>query len=334
MPAAGVYGDVLSMQGSVAAPAGTEVTLFSDGRPLAGVVTGADGRFAFPYRLERVDAGRHAAYASAGAAISDERNFTVEERNTTVDLAVAMVSENGTWTALCTGVLATEDGVPVRDALVEVYFDDWSWADGYTAENGSYAINATYLEPGRHNLTARYYPDDLPLNWSESAPVEVAVPTLIDSLAPLLYLVGLGVAAVGAVLYLRRRQALPSLPAAARRPGRRPSPWSCSRPRRPSRRPPGPRPSSRPGSTGARPSRGSTGGSCASSTSATRASSCSRSRRASSRPGSPRAPAGEALGRLVRVHERVRYAGLEPTEEDIRLVREAFIHVISESGSH
>ncbi len=46
------------------------------------------------------------------------------------------------------------------------------------------------------------------------------------------------------------------------------------------------------------------------------------------------APAGEALGRLVRVHERVRYAGLEPTEEDIRLVREAFIHVISESGSH
>ena len=45
-------------------------------------------------------------------------------------------------------------------------------------------------------------------------------------------------------------------------------------------------------------------------------------------------PAGEGIGRLVSVHERVRYAGHEPTEEDILLVRETFIHVISEGGSH
>ena len=48
VPDSGAYGDLLSLQGTVRAPAGTEVTVFSDGRPLAGVVSGGDGRFAFP----------------------------------------------------------------------------------------------------------------------------------------------------------------------------------------------------------------------------------------------------------------------------------------------
>ena len=94
---------------------------------------------------------------------------------------------------------------------------------GDTAENGSYAINATYLEPGRHNLTVYYYPDDLPLNWSASAPVEVVVPSLLDWLAPLLYLLGLGGAGLGAVLYLRRRRAA-SAPAAGTAGGPPPEP--------------------------------------------------------------------------------------------------------------
>jgi len=43
-------------------------------------------------------------------------------------------------------------------------------------------------------------------------------------------------------------------------------------------------------------------------------------------------PTGGDLATLVRVHERVRYAGCDPTEEDIRTVNKAFIHVITEGG--
>ena len=334
VPDTGGYGDVLSMQGTVRAPAGTEVTLFADGRPLAGVVTGEDGRFAVPYRIERVDAGRHAAYASAGAAISSEAAFTVEERNTTIDLAVGeLFAEGGSWAAPCAGNLTTEDGVPVRDAYVEIYFDEWEWDGGDTVENGSYAFNATYLETGRHNLTARYYPDDLPLNWSESAPVEVVVPSLMDWLAPVLYLLGFGGAAVGAVLYLRRRRTAPA-PAPVRVTSPPPEPVV--------ELPPAPTVEEA-ASAAALLEAGVDGREAV-----TRLYRRLVRELDARHPGAlllsltPRelaarfaaGPAGDELGALVRVHERVRYAGLEPTEEDIRLVREAFVHVISDGGSH
>ena len=334
VPDEGGYGDILSMQGTVQAPAGTEVTVFSDGRPLAGVVSGGDGRFAFPYRVERVDAGRHAAYASAGPAISDEAGFTVEERNTTIDLAVGeLFVEGGSWAAPCAGNLTTGDGVPVRDAYVEIYVDDREWAGNDTAENGSYAFNATSLEPGRHNLTARYNPDDLPLNRSVSAPVEVVVPSLMDWLAPLLYLLGLGGAAVGAVLYLRRRRTVPP-PAPARMAGPPPEPVV--------ELPPAPTVEEAAGAA-ALLEAGVDGREAV-----TRLYRRLARELDARHPGelllslTPRElaarfaarPAGEDLGALVRVHERVRYAGHEPTEEDILLVRETFIHVISEGGSH
>jgi hypothetical protein len=338
VPDSGVYGDVLSMRGTVRAPPGTEVTVFADGRLLAGVTAGADGRFAFPYRIERVEAGPHTAYASAGAAIADERNFTVRKRNTTIDLAVAPLLDEGGFlvgarTAVCTGSLSTEDGVPVRDAPVTIYLDNFGWVRGTTAANGSYAINASSLQPGRHNLTARYTPDGQPLNASRSAPVQVVVPSLMDLLAPLLYLLGLGGAALGAVLYLRRRRGMPSPPVRSRS-GPPPEPVV--------ELPPAPTVEEAAGAAAVLEA-GVDGREAV-----------TRLYRRLVReldlrhPGerlrsfTPReiaarfagAPVGDALGQLVRVHERVRYAGLEPTEEDILLVRETFIHVISESGSH
>lgn len=53
-PDHGVYGDLLSMAGTVRGPAGTQVTIFSDGKPFAGVVTGEDGRFNFLYRVGKI----------------------------------------------------------------------------------------------------------------------------------------------------------------------------------------------------------------------------------------------------------------------------------------
>lgn len=333
VPDHGAYGDVLSMAGTVQAPAGTEVTVFMDERLLAGVVSGADGRFAFPYRVGEVAAGGHRAYASAGAAISDERNFTVEKRNTTVELAARLVSVNGTWTAECTGNVTTADGVPVRDAPVAVYLDRRVREKGATGGDGAYVVNATFLPPGRHNLTARFDPAGFPLNGSESLPVEVVVPSILDWLAPLLYLLGLGGAAVGAVLYLRRRRAAPA-PPAGRVSGPPPEPVV--------ELPPAPTVEEAAGAAAVL-AEGVDG----------RETITRLYRRLvreldARHPGerlrslTPRELAarfrgeavGEELGALVRVHERVRYAGLEPTEEDIRVVRETFIHVISEGGSH
>ncbi|MEN6341121.1 MAG: DUF4129 domain-containing protein, partial [Methanospirillum sp.] len=200
--------------------------------------------------------------------------------------------------------------------------------------DGAYAINATYLEPGRHLLVARYAaPVDLPLNGSVSAPVELQVPSILDWLAPLLYLLGLGGAGLGAVLYLRRRRALPARHAAYR---------AAPPPEPVVELPPAPTVAEA-ASAAAVLENGVDGREAV-----------TRLYRRLVReldlrhPGerllslTPReigarfadGPAGEALRELVRVHERVRYAGAEPTEEDIRLVREAFIHVITESGSH
>lgn len=333
VPDHGAYGDVLSMAGTVRGPAGVEVTVFMDERLLAGVVSGADGRFAFPYRVGEVAAGGHRAYASAGAALSDERNFTVEKRNTTVELAARLVSVNGTRTAECTGNVTTADGVPVRDGPVAVYLDRRVREKGATGGDGAYVVNATFLPPGRHNLTARFDPAGFPLNGSESLPVEVVVPSILDWLAPLLYVLGLGGAAVGAVLYLRRRRGVLE-PAAGRVSGPPPEPVV--------ELPPAPTVEEAAGAAAVL-AEGVDG----------RETITRLYRRLvreldARHPGerlrslTPRelaaryagGPAGEELGALVRVHERVRYAGLEPTEENIRLVRETFIHVISEGGSH
>ena len=335
VPDRGRYGDVLEMRGTVSAPAGTEVTVFADGRPLAGVVSGADGRFRFPYRVERVEAGRHAAYASAGAAISEDAAFVIDERNTTVDLAVTL--ENGgwlvfaNWTAYCRGVLATEDGVPVRDALVEVDVEEWWWNDGTTGEDGSFRVNATNLEPGRQNLTAWFYPDGLPLNGSVSRPVELVVPSIVDLLAPLFYLVGIGGAAVGAVLYLRRRRGTGAVPVRARSPPPEPVVVLPPAPTR-----------DEAAEAAALLEEGVDGREAITRLYRRLVRELdSRHPREALRSFTPReiaarfaaAPWAAELAALVEVHERVRYAGRAPTEADIRLARKTFVHVISEGES-
>ena len=288
VPDTGGYGDVLSLQGTVRAPAGTAVTLFADGRPLAGVVSGADGRFAFPYRVERIDTGSHAAYASAGAAISDERNFTVDERNTTIDLVVGpLFQENGYWAALCTGNLVDRGrrARPRRgrgDRRRRLVVGRGRHGRERVVRDQRDLPRARPAQPDRVLLPRRPAPELVRgrprsrswcrRSWTGSHPSSTCSASAARASGPCSTCGG------GA----RRRRRRPARPAA-----RPPSPWSSSRPRRPSRRPPGPRPCSRPGSTGARPSPASTGGSCASSTSATRARPSSRSRRASSRPGSP-----------------------------------------------
>jgi len=329
VPDRGIYGDVLAMRGTVSRPAGTGVTIYLDGRLLAGVQSQGGGGFEFPYRVGKIESGQHEAYASAGAAISAERTFRVAVRNTTTTFAVERLEANGT--AFCTGSVATEDGVPVRGGTVGIAVDGGWWEVGETRDDGTFAIDATSLEPGRHRLTAEFDPEGFPLNGSGSAPVDVLVPSIWDWLRPLLYLLGVGAAGAGAVLYLRRRGAAGEGGVAL--PGGPPPEPVIELPPAPTvdeaeqaaallaegvdgreavtrlyrrlvreldaRHPGQALPSLTPREIAARFASGPTGGD---------------------------------LATLVRVHERVRYAGCDPTEEDIRTVNKAFIHVITEGG--
>lgn len=325
VPDHGVYADLLSMGGTVRGPAGTQVTIFSDGKPLAGVVTGEGGGFTFPYRVGEIEAGRHTAYAAVGVALSDQQPFTITRLNTTLGLAADLVEVNGSWRAVCTGNLTAEGDRPVVDAPVQVLLDGKRAAQVMTDGNGSYRATVQNLTGGSHLLKVRFDPAGFPLNRSESALVKIEVPSILGLLALLLYVLGIGGAAVGAVLYLRRRRT------AARAPHeRREEPVVVI--------PPAPTVEE---ATGA----------------ATLLAEGVDGREAITRlyrrlvreldlrhPGchlrseTPReiadrfaaTPYGVRLTDLVGIHERIRYAGQQPTEEDIRRVREDFIYVITE----
>jgi hypothetical protein len=45
-------------------------------------------------------------------------------------------------------------------------------------------------------------------------------------------------------------------------------------------------------------------------------------------------PYGDQLTLLVEIHEKVRYADHESTEDDLERMREAFISIITEGGGH
>jgi hypothetical protein len=328
VPDHGVYADLLSMTGTVRGPAGTEVTIFSDGKPLAGVVTNSDGRFNFPYRVGEIEAGKHTAYAAAGVALSDEQPFTITKLNTTLDLAAHLVEVNGSWRAVCTGNLTAGGDRPVVDAPVQVLLDGKRAAQVTTDENGTYRAMVQNLTGGSHVLKTRFDPAGFPLNGSESAPVTIEVPDLLGLLALILYVLGIGGAAIGAVLYLRRRRKV-GAPLRDRE-----------------EQPPEPVVELPPAPTVEE----ATGAAALLAEGVDGREAITRLYRRLVReldarnPGchlrskTPReiadrfaaAPCGVRLTDLVGIHERIRYAGREPTEEDIRRVHEDFIHVITE----
>jgi len=214
VPDHGVYGDLLSMAGTVSGSVETEVTIFLDGKPLAGVVTGEGGRFNFQYLVGKIEAGQHMAYASAGVSLSDERSFTITRMNTILSLTIRLVEVNGIWNAVCTGNLTTERDQPVVDAPIQVLLDGNLVAQATTDANGSYQATVQNLIGGSHVLEARFNMAGFPLNGSDtmngtkSAPVKIEVLSNHGLLAQILYILGIGGAAVGAVFYLRRRRTI------------------------------------------------------------------------------------------------------------------------------
>lgn len=215
LPDRGAYGDTLSMVGTAYAPAGTEVRVFVDGLQAGAVTNGNDGRFSFPYRIEEVEARAHTVYVSAGPDMSNLSYFTVEPRNTTLSLTVHPAEGSGIGKSIGTGRLLTEDGAPVRWAMVSGDVDgQTSSAYGVTGEDGVYNFTVDQLPSGAHSLKARFDPGGFPLNGSESLPVTIKGHSNFDLMASLVYLLVLGGTGFGSVLFLRKRRPADAPPSA------------------------------------------------------------------------------------------------------------------------
>lgn len=204
-PAAGRYGETLTIAGehtggTPAAP----IAIYIDSRPAATATLGDDRTYTLPYRIGRVAAGPHIAYATAGAVYSNVTTFEILTQETTITLVLEEV--NGTAVA-CTGDL-TVDGLPVTLAPVLIRIDGSTLAAAETDMNGTYKKEIV-LPAGEHTLRAEFHAAGYPLNASESEIGTVLIRG--EGLSPFPFIAALA-AAAGTGWYFRRRRPEESTP--------------------------------------------------------------------------------------------------------------------------
>lgn len=198
-PGEGRYGDLLTITGTYTGGLpGASIEIYVDSRIAGNVSLDESGNYIYPYRIDRLLAGPHLAYATAGAVYSDIATFRVHPGDTAITLALAEVNRTA---FACTGNLTTGGDRPVAGAPVLLRIDETTLVNTETDRNGTYARDIV-LPAGEHTVRAEFHPAGYPLNASES-PMETTV-VRGEDLSPLPF-----AAAVGAVLgtgwYLRRR---------------------------------------------------------------------------------------------------------------------------------
>jgi len=200
VPAEGRYGDTLLIAGTyTGGTPGTAVEVYVDSRVAATVALGDDGTYDCLYRVGRVLAGSHLAYATAGAIYSEVATFTVLTGDTNITLALA--EANATAVA-CAGNLTTAEGLLVTGAPVLLRVDDSTLIAAETDRNGTYAADIV-LPAGEHTVRAEFHAAGYPLNASESEEATAVVRG--EGLSPLPFVAALA-AAAGTGWYLRRRR--------------------------------------------------------------------------------------------------------------------------------
>jgi hypothetical protein len=199
-PAEGRYGDTLLIAGTHASGRpGAPVEIYVDSRIAETVALDDGGSYRHPYRIGRVLAGPHLAYATAGPIYSEVAAFAILSGNTSITLALAEV--NGT-TVACTGNLTTDDGRPVTLAPVLLRVDGDTLVAAETDKNGTYEKEIV-LPAGEHTLRAEFHGAGYPLNASESPAGTIIVRG--EGLSPLPFAAALA-ALFGTGWYLRRRR--------------------------------------------------------------------------------------------------------------------------------
>ncbi|WP_342685941.1 MULTISPECIES: carboxypeptidase-like regulatory domain-containing protein [unclassified Methanoculleus] len=198
-PGEGRYGDTLSIAGTYTGGIpGTPVEVYIDSRIAGTVALDDDGAYRYPYRVDRVLAGPHLVYVTAGAVYSPVATFTVLSGDTATTLSLAEVNRTA---VACTGNLTTAEGRPVAGAPVLVRLGDGTLIAAQTDENGTY-VQETVLPAGEHTLRAEFHAAGYPLNASESREEMFVVRG--EGLSPLPFAAAVA-AALGTGWYLRRR---------------------------------------------------------------------------------------------------------------------------------
>jgi len=198
-PAEGRYGDTLLIAGTHASGRpGAPVEIYVDSRIAETVALDDGGSYRHPYRIGRVLAGPHLAYATAGPIYSEVAAFAILSGNTSITLALAEVNET---TIACTGNLTTDDR-PVTLAPVLLRVDDGTLVAAETDKNGTYEKEIA-LPAGEHTIRAEFHGAGYPLNASESPAETVTVRG--EGLSPLPFAAALA-ALFGTGWYLRRRR--------------------------------------------------------------------------------------------------------------------------------
>ena len=199
-PAEGCYGEILSVAGAYRGGIpGTPIEVYVDGRIAGNATLDESGTYACSYRVDRIPAGLHLAYATAGAIYSSVAAFEVLPDDTVITLALAL-AEDRTAVA-CTGDLMTAEGRPVTGAPLLLRVDGTTLVETETDENGTYRKEIA-LPAGEHTIRAEFNAVGYPLNASESPTETVVVRN--EGLSPLPFIAAIA-AALGSGWYLRRR---------------------------------------------------------------------------------------------------------------------------------
>ncbi|MDD3856530.1 MAG: hypothetical protein PHP43_00600 [Methanoculleus sp.] len=199
-PETGRYGETLSITGAYAGGTpGAPIEIYVDSRSAATLALNDNRTYTHPYRIDRILAGSHLAYAVAGAVYSEVATFEVLPTETTITLDVAEVN---TTAVACTGNLTTTEGRAVTNAPVLVRVDGDTLVAGETDQNGTYSLGVV-LPAGEHTLKAEFHAAGYPLNTSESETATIAVHG--EGLSPLPFIAALAAAAATGWYFHRRR---------------------------------------------------------------------------------------------------------------------------------
>ena len=134
-PDTGRYGDTFSIAGTYAGGSpGTPIEIYVDSRIAGNATLDENGAYTSIYRIDRIPAGLHLAYAVAGAIYSGVTPFSVRQDDTAITLTPGRRSLHGS--------LMTAGGRPVTLAPVSSGSTAVQPIETRTDENGTYRASS------------------------------------------------------------------------------------------------------------------------------------------------------------------------------------------------
>jgi hypothetical protein len=200
-PESGIYGDSLTIAGTLISSEQKPITLYLDSQEWKTLLTDENGIFRTSFTIVKFRSGTHFIYAQSGLLYSPIVSFNVLQTDSFITLDVER--RDGWDEFLCTGTL-TSPTIPVSGAPIMLLVNGFTNDIVITTGNGTFASRLV-LPEGSHAIQAVFDDPAFPLPSSESQIERVSVSpagNLFFNIA-----VGAGfifLSSLGAVYYLRR----------------------------------------------------------------------------------------------------------------------------------